>query len=57
MTKNKQSVVSNPSTLSARMEKFETAFNSGQLVNHAVVRATVEADATGQRGWGPMMQT
>jgi hypothetical protein len=44
-------------TISGRIEKCVTAFRNGQLDDHQAVNTFTNEDATGQRGWGPLMQT
>jgi hypothetical protein len=43
--------------ISDRMAKQAAAFKAGQLRDHPIVTTFAVADAGGQRGWGPMMQT
>jgi len=44
-------------TLSERIAKHAEAFKNGQLGKHPAVKTYKVGDATGQRGWGPLMQT
>ncbi len=43
--------------ISDRIAKHADAFKNGQLQKHPAVSTYSVGDATGQRGWGPMMQT
>jgi len=41
----------------ARIAKYEGAFRGGKFRDHAAVCSFRNDDASGQRGWGPMLQT
>ena len=53
---NKVSVTKSEA-ITDRIAKYAEAFKSGQLQSHPAVSTYTKGDATGQRGWGPMMQT
>ena len=50
------SIVRNGEAVSRRIEALQIAFQNRQFDLHYAVKTFTNNDATGQRGWGPLMQ-